>query len=81
MSVVAIIMLGTWVWFSTKINSTNRSNFEIRKILHPLKITGYTVMCQQLVTKLTTCTMETPMIKDISQNEDTSSLVNVNFTL
>ena len=40
-----VATLGTWVWFSinfAKINSTNRSNFEIHEIhvhIHPSKIT------------------------------------------
>ena len=35
-----VATLGTWVWFSInilKINSMNRSNFEIRKIYTPQK--------------------------------------------
>ena len=35
-----VTTLGTWVWFSinfTKINSANRSNFEIREIYTPRK--------------------------------------------
>ena len=43
-----VTTLGTcmWVWFSinlAKINFINRRNFEIREILHPSKITRYTV--------------------------------------